>query len=315
VIWLTWRQQRTEALIAAFALALAAAVLIPTGLHMTSVYDHEGIGACLAHPTSSCRDSLDLFAGRWDALVNLVGWFNLLPILIGALLAAPFVLEFERGTVRLAWTQSITRGRWLTARLALIGVAAVAASLVLTLLMTWWRDPLDNVNGRMPDGFDLEGLAPSVYTLFAAALVIAIGVVLQRTAAAIGIAFVAFFVVRIGIATWARSHYEAAVHKTWNGGPTGELRDAWVLSQGHGFRVAHGGSVDPTIVDSCIKDASTRSVEAACLAQHHIVEFTYAVYQPDSRFWLFQGIEAVIFGALTLALIGFSVWWIRKRIS
>jgi hypothetical protein len=89
VIWLTWRQQRTEALIAAFALALAAAVLVPTGLHMASVYDHEGIGACLAHPTSSCRDSLDSFAGRWDALVNLVGWFNLLPILIGALLAAP----------------------------------------------------------------------------------------------------------------------------------------------------------------------------------------------------------------------------------
>jgi len=109
------------------------------------------------------------------------------------------LLEFERGTFRLAWTQSLTRGRWLTARLGLIGIAALSAALLLTLLMTWWREPLDHVGARMPDGFDFEGLVPSAYTLFAAALMIAIGVVLRRTAASIGLGFVAFFVARIVI--------------------------------------------------------------------------------------------------------------------
>ena len=302
-------------LIAGLVFAIVIAVLVPTGLHIASVYDDQGMGACLAHPTGTCNATIDQFTGRWDSIVNLVGWFNLVPAMIGALLAAPFVLEFERGTYRLVWTQSITRGRWLTVRLALIGVAALFSALLLTALMTWWRRPLDDVGSRMPDGFDLEGVAPVVYTLFAAALVIAIGVVLRRTAAAIGLAVVAFFVIRLGLGVWGRQHYVAPVHKTWTGGSGPDLRDAWILSQGHGLRTAHGYSNDPAIGEACIKNASTRSFEAACLARHHITEYGYAVFQPASRFWLFQGIEASIFGALTLALVGFSVWWIRKRIN
>jgi hypothetical protein len=315
VIWLAWRQQRTETAIAALVFAIAIAVIVPTGLHIASVFDDQGIGSCLAHPTGTCRGTLDEFTGRWDSLVNLVGWFNLVPAIIGALLAAPLVLEFERGTYRLAWTQSITRGRWLTARLALIGVAALCSSLLLTALMTWWRKPLDDVGSRMPDGFDLEGIAPTAYTLFAAALVIALGVTLRRTAAGIGLAVVAFFVIRIGLAISGRQHYETAVHKTWTGGAGPDLRDAWVLSQGHGFRVAPGYPKDPAIIQGCIANAATRSFEASCLARHHITEYGYAVFQPGSRFWLFQGIEAGIFGALTVALVGFSAWWICKRIN
>ena len=45
------------------------------------------------------------------------------------------------------------------------------------------------------------------------------------------------------------------------------------------------------------------------------METLTATYQPGSRFWLFQAIEAGIFAALTLALLAFAVWWIRKRIS
>ena len=51
--------------------------------------------------------------------------------------------------------------------------------------MTWRRDPLDDVDGRFSEGFDLVGLVPSGYTLFAAVLVVALGVVLRRTAAAV----------------------------------------------------------------------------------------------------------------------------------
>ncbi len=61
--------------------------------------------------------------------------------------------------------------------------------------------------------------------------------------------------------------------------------------------------------------ASGRRFDPACLAEHDIVSYTHAVYHPASRFWLFQGIEAGIFTALALALLGFSIWWIRTRIS
>jgi hypothetical protein len=312
VIWLSWRQQRTETLIAAFVFAIAAAVLVPTGLHIASVYDDKDIATCLAH-ADTCGPTLDDFTRRWDSVVNLIAWFNLVPLVVGVLLATPLVLEFERGTHRLAWTQSITRGRWLTVRLAFIGLGALTSALALTALMTWWRGPLDDVGSRLGEGFDFEGVAPTAYTLFAAALVIAVGVVLRRTATAIGIAVVAFLVLRIGILGWPRGHFVAPIHKTWYGSEAPDLRGAWLMSQMHGFRVADGYPNDPSIIASCV--SPPKKLDRACLAQHHIVEYTSAVYQPASRFWLFQGIEAGIFASLTIALVLFSIWWIRKRIN
>ncbi len=39
------------------------------------------------------------------------------------------------------------------------------------------------------------------------------------------------------------------------------------------------------------------------------------VYQPGSRFWVFQGIEAAIFVALALGLVGLSLWIVRRRLA
>jgi len=39
------------------------------------------------------------------------------------------------------------------------------------------------------------------------------------------------------------------------------------------------------------------------------------VYQPASRFWLLQGIEAAIFGGLALVALAVAVWWVRNRVS
>jgi hypothetical protein len=145
--------------------------------------------------------------------------------------------------------------------------------------------------------------------------VIAIGVVLRRTAAAIGLALVAFFVARIAIENWARPRYASALEESWVEGAGVDLRGAWVFRERGELRVTDGGPPDPAIVASCVADPTGKSFDAACLAEHDVVQYTHAVYHPASRFWLFQGIEAGIFTALTLSLLGFSIWWIRKRIS
>ena len=255
---------------------------------------------------------MSLFEGRWDAIVNLVAWFNLLPGLIGVLLAGPLVLELEHGTYRLAWTQSVTRDRWLAARLSLIAAGAVVTTVAFTLAMTWWRDPLDRVGGRWNEGFNFEGLVPSAYALFAAALVVATGVVLRRAAAAIGITLVVFVALRLGIEGWVRPHYRPAIHRTWTGsGP--DLHGAWVLSEMRGLRSPGGQPIDPATAISCMTDV--KQFDRACLARHDAVEFASAVFHPASRFWLFQGIEAGIFLALALALGAFAVVWIRRRVA
>ena len=68
---------------------------------------------------------------------------------------------------------------------------------------------------------------------------------------------------------------------------------------------------------SCAHARSTAvcaPIDPSCLAKHG-AGYNHAVYQPASRFWLFQGIETALFGGVALALILFAAWWIHERTS
>src|SRR5205085_5242549 len=151
MIWLTWRQQRLEALIGGAVLAALTALMVFARFHIAGVYHDANLGACSLGQSqpASCGDSVLRFGSRFSSLVNLTNWFNMVPLLIGILIAAPIVLEFEQGTHRLCWTQTITRRRWLATRLTLAFTLAVAGGLGFSLLMTWWRGPFDQLNGRL----------------------------------------------------------------------------------------------------------------------------------------------------------------------
>ncbi len=194
--WVTWRLQRTETLIAVGILALIAALLVPTGISMASAYRHDGLSACLGtNPSFSCGNAIGDFQARFQSLFSLLNWFTLIPGLIGVLLAAPFILELENGTYRLAWTQSVTRRRWIASKLAVPIAAAMLIAAALILLTTWWRAPFVHLDGRMETGtYDSEGTVVFGYTLFALGLALALGVIWRRAVAAVTLAFVGYFV-------------------------------------------------------------------------------------------------------------------------
>ncbi|MDA0184078.1 hypothetical protein OJ997_27465 [Solirubrobacter phytolaccae] len=210
--WVAWRQQRAELVLGAAVLAVLAALFIPTGLHMSGAYETDGAAACVGTPSGGCAQLLDAFDARFSTIIGVTGWFAFLPVVIAVIFAAPFVLELERGTYRLAWTQSITRRRWLAAKLTIaLGGAGLAAA-GTALLLTWWRRPLDNFHGRIePGAFQLEGIAPIAYAMFAAALIIALGTIMRRTIAAIGLGIVAFLAVRVAIETLVRPHFASTL--------------------------------------------------------------------------------------------------------
>jgi hypothetical protein len=266
--WLAWRQQRTEIILGGILLALLAALFIPTGIHMAHAYQADGAATCVSSPTGGCPHLLDLFDERFSAIFAVTDWFGFLPAVIGLIFAAPFVLDLERGTYRLAWTQSITRRRWLGVKLAVaLGGAALTAA-GTSLLLTWWRQPLDHFHGRIePGAFQLEGVAPVVYAVFAAVLVITLGTIFRRTIVAIAVGIVAFLFVRVTIETSVRPHYAPPLEAKAGT----NLETAWVI---------HGN-----------------------------------MYQPDSRFWEFQGIETGIYLVLMLAMLALVAWWIDHRIS
>jgi hypothetical protein len=328
MFWLTWRQSRLESLIGGVVLALVVVFAFWTGLHIASTYHDLGLPACVASHADDegCGQAASDFLSRFNNLDNMKDWLNLLPFLVGLLLAAPTVLDLEQGTYRLAWTQSVTRRRWLAGKLGYGLALAVGTSVALIALWTWWRGPFDALNGRFEDGaFDFEGTVPIAYTVFAFALCLAVGAVLRRTIPMIGIGLVGFLVARIGVLSQLRPHYLDPITLTWD--PTspapnvGAFGDgSWIIDRGvvtsggqatvsDVWRACGGqlaGNKKAILADNV--DATTR-----CLHDHGILNTI--VYHPASRFWTFQAIETALFLVLAAALLAVTVYWVQRRIA
>lgn len=303
MIWLSWRLQRTETLVALGILALLAALLVPTGLNMADAYHHEGLAACLSsNPSPACSDAIGAFRARFQSLSDLANWFTLVPGLIGVLLAAPFVSDLEHGTYRLAWTQSITRGRWVLGKLGLAVLATALASCVLIGLFTWWRSPMAHLDGRIENGiYDTTGTVLIGYTLFALGLALALGAVWRRTAASLTVAFVAYFAVRIMVDYKLRDHLVSPVRATWRGTHQPlSFENAHVLNLVatiHGHQVIHGGGFGG----------------GAKLAAPNMGEAIFhAVYLPVSDFWPLQLTETALFAGTALLLTAFAAWRVLR---
>jgi hypothetical protein len=306
VTWVAWRLQRTETLIAAGVLVLLAALLVPTGIQMAHAYHHDGIAACLAPNNGfACGNKIAAFENRFLALNTLGDWFTLIPGLIGVMLAAPFIFDLEHRTYRLAWTQSITRGRWLLGKLGLpVATAAVAAG-GLSLLFSWWRAPQVHVNGHLDTGnYDTTGTVLIGYTLFGFALAVALGAVWRRAAASLTVAFVAYFAIRLAVDFWLRSKLVSPLHATWTGpNQPKALWNAHVLSirgtvNGHEVVSGSGGFLGGHV--------SIGVPDGAKVIFH-------AVYQPESHYWPLQLTETGLFVGLAALLIGLAAWWTHAR--
>src|SRR4029077_7621347 len=138
-------------------------------------------------------------------------------LLIGMFWGAPLVSrEFEAGTFRLAWTQGVTRTRWLAVKLGLGAVASAAIAGLLSLMVSWWSSQLDQVNGNPFDSlrFGVRDIVPIGYAAFAFALGLTAGLIFRRVLPAMLIALVGFGAVRRAVAAWVPPHLFPALHQT-----------------------------------------------------------------------------------------------------
>ncbi len=332
MIWLSWRQFRTQGAVVFAAVAVFAALLAATGPRLARQYRTHGT-AFLSQVSGADRD-LYLFG----ALALLA-----LPAIIGMFWGAPLVTrELEAGTHRLAWTQT-TRTRWLAAKLGIVGLAAMAAAGLLSLALTWWAAPIDKAiaaggasGDRPPPGilvfprlspeiFSARGIVPLGYAAFAFVLGVAIGLLIRRTLPAMALAFAAVVVVQVVMAVAVRPHLIGPEHldRTITGtdivriSPSGNLTvaidrpGAWAVSQ-HTID-AYGRAVHPPSID-CPLDSGDKSRE--CFGRLARQGYRQRVsYHPAGRFWAFQRDETAIYLALALSLAGFCAWRIRGSLS
>lgn len=323
MIWLTWRQHRIEAAIVLGVLALLAALLIVIGVDMRSSFQQLNIANCLSaiQTSPSCSDAIDAFRTQYGPWVYASAWLNLIPALLGILIGAPLVArELEHGTQRLVWTQSVTRWRWLAVKLLLVLGGCLVVAGVLILLLTWWRQPWDTLDGRFGNAaFDFEGPVLGGYVLFALALAVAAGALLRKAIPAMVVTLAGFLAVRLPVEFHFRPYYQPPLSVTFDvasasaaAGPQLSRAD-WEVNS---YFVDHAGHslTDQQVYSSCLTGFnSTKDVFLQCVHNHGWL--LAEIYQPADRFWTFQTIETAIFVTLALALLGLAIYWVRSKVS
>src|SRR5258708_8247636 len=87
MIWVAWRQNRTESFVILGVLVLSGIFLLVTGLNMAHDFQQSGLSDCLAHNKQSaiCSQLATAFTNHYSVLLALAIALLLLPILLGAM--------------------------------------------------------------------------------------------------------------------------------------------------------------------------------------------------------------------------------------
>ena len=318
--WITWRQYRYQGALAAALLAVLAVVLLITGLHAAGAW-HSALAACAKNGSCGNLANTSLSLGS-PAFTTLVVATSAVPLLPGLFWGAPLVAhELETGTNQFAWTQSITRRRWLAVRAGWLLLAAAVLAGAVSALVTWWSGPYNALQADAFEAnrFDVTDIVPVGYAIFAMALGICAGMLLRRTIPALAVTLGGFIALRVLTSQWLRLHYMTPVTVAYKlTAPFTPSGSYLAVSQGvivpKGVHTASGFGYDgAAIPTACLHAVGGRDPQAVvpCLAAHGYQG--YVTYQPAGRFWAFQGIETGIFVVLAAILLAVTFWVLKRR--
>jgi hypothetical protein len=350
MIRLSWRQFRIQAAIGAAGLAILAIALAITGPHLVDLYNST-VATCKTR--RDCATAITSFVHTDRFLQNAItALLFIVPALIGIFWGAPLIArELETGSFRLAWTQSVTRTRWLGSKLALVGGAAMIATGLLSLMVTWWFHPIDRANATQFawDVFDARNVVPIGYAAFAFTLGVTAGILTRRTLPAIATTLVGFIAARFAITHWVRPNLLSPAHTAmaisqgnslgFVGTPSGPvtfvsgnpaIANAWTISSAivdkagrtqsaqalHAFinRYCPNIAAPPGASGSSHTTQADPSAFNACVAKLSTKFHLAVTYQPPSHYWTIQWLELGVYLVLSLILAAVSLQLVRRRL-
>jgi hypothetical protein len=309
--WVAWRQQRPATLAALALLAVAGPILLVSGWQVTSFARDSGLAACVA-AGGDCQVLAEAFANRYGSILEPVSALGaLLPVALGVLFGGPLLArEFEQGTHRLAWTQSVTRSRWLAARLAMATAALVVVAAAAAGLLTWWWGRFDQLGISSRAALERGSLVPVATAVLAFTIATAAGALTRRVVPALAAGLVAVLVVaaalNLAAQRWLPPRPLTVTYPAGQPSPRAGLDDQVV---GSGYRDRAGRDLSPRAVDRLCPGTAGQAVDR-CLAASGIQRVDR--YQPAGRAWqlaLAQSALYLVVAALFLVL----AWWRTLR--
>ncbi|MGW0603566.1 hypothetical protein [Streptomyces sp. NPDC002644] len=256
------------------------------------------------------------------------------PFLVGAwAAAAPTAREMETGTAELAWTQSVTPARWLTAKLALPAVAATAGMTLLLGLYrfahqegaasftairhwtpSWWNEDL----------FTMLGVVMVPRVLCAVAVGVLLGLLLKRSLASLGtgLALLAAstFAVTLGRAylwpreiRFAKAETADSPYLSHNGSEwqitTGAVTESGELAGDAGETAGYACMDEGYRDDRVGFDADAFY---SCLKDEGYTDIWVAFHNESDR-WPLQFVESGLWLAVAVAAVVLSYRLLRRR--
>jgi hypothetical protein len=313
VTWLTWRLQRTELALLGVVLIVLATLLLLTYSDVVAEYEASASPECVTGEGFMLSQCFADTSNLYKVVTGLLPFFNFLPLLAAILVALPIVSELESGSYRLAWTQSITRGRWARFKYGGTIMAALLFAGVFAASFHWWSAPMNRLNGRLNgDEYDFLGLLPVAHTLFAVGLMLAIGTVTRKPVLSIALATVAYIAIRVPFMVALRERLVSPIEEAtrpFTSGPwsTGYVVDVY-------WRDPSGARLsDRAFENLCLRGLPDENALQQCIDANGLVHYT--LYHPESHFWPLQLVESGIFAGAAIACIGFSAWYVLRRIE
>jgi hypothetical protein len=338
VTWLAWRQQRyVVGAMALLATALAGWALkdgyqIQSLLHQWNAAPCKGGNGFAVKYQSFCVLLVHSVASSESYRNVMAALCIALPLILGiALGVSALGGELERKTVRLAWTQSVTRTKWLLNKVA-VSIGSILLILTpLSLVSSWWVHASDIASRVSPTGFSGSGWMIAVFGIFSFAVSLFLGLIFRRPSWAAGTAVLLIVVFSFFVSTHIRPHLVAlsmsriSMATTTKGSSTfviekgGAPKNAWLLFQG--LIPVDSSSLPSSAALTVRRDNASNKCqlpggnvvadqETYCLKKLGLKNV--ALYVADNQFWNLQLREGGIYLALAGLFVGLSAYGVKR---
>ncbi|WP_434441414.1 ABC transporter permease [Lentzea sp. E54] len=324
--WIVWRQQRPMFITLAVALAVTVAVILVWRAGMIADISARNLLDCVRGEADICRGTavVNEFQNAWFMRLHVTqGLVLVVPALLGVFVGAPlFAREFEQGTHALAFTQSVSRTRWMATKFLVAAVPVLLFVGVFQVVVHSWLDAAGKL-GPLGTGpfyfttFDSQGVSPIAYTLFAYTLGMATGALFKRTLVAMTVTLGVFVAVRAALGAVRESMITPTRLLSDDvATPGGFVERGGPLVLESGFLDPQGAVVaDPGSLMSCPSNGQkvTDADLAACYRKNGLAQ-SYADVIPVDQATTLHLLEGAIFAGLTVLLVLGSVWAVRRQV-